>query len=182
MGEAPDYVRLIRRLRHPGLARLWDRVRLQQPTPGWPRGRAFEHLVIRAFELEGVAVRYPFQVSLPSGIREQIDGVVYAPPVTTMVESKDQDTVDVEPLAKLRSQLFRRPAGVIGVVFCRGRFTLPAAALAGQFAPQSVLLWNGNELDAALRARRMTVGLTAKYRAAVELGICDFNLLEGGPS
>ncbi len=146
-------------------------------TPGWPAGRAFEYLVLRAFELEDATVRDPFNVNLPTGIGEQIDGVIYHPLITARVEPKDRDTV---PLAKPRSQLMRRPDGVVGIVFCRRAFTLPAAALARQYAPQVVLLWAGLEIDLALRRRRIIDALTTKYRAAVELSVFDSSLLQGG--
>ncbi len=179
MPKSVDYIRTIRRTRYPGVIRLWDDV-LAGVTPGWPAGRAFEYLVLRAFELEGATVRYPFTVNLPTGISEQIDGVIYHPSVIAMVESKDRDTVDAGPLAKLRSQLLRRPAGVVGLAFCTGTFTLPAVALARQYAPQVVLLWDGADVDLALRQRGMIDGLAAKFRAAVELGVFDYSLLQGG--
>jgi len=47
-------------------------------------------------------------------------------------------------------------------------------------APQTILLWNGDEIELALTKKKMRVGLTAKYRKAVEFGIPDFSLLLAG--
>jgi hypothetical protein len=43
------------------LLALWDAIKLGK-TPGWDPGKVFEYLILRAFELEGVAVTYPFTV------------------------------------------------------------------------------------------------------------------------
>jgi hypothetical protein len=88
--------------------------------------------------------------------------------------------MNVEPIAKLRSQLLRRPTIAIGVFFSRGGFTPPALALAQQLAPQTILLWSGDEIERALKKRKMLKGLTVKYQKAVEYGMPDFSLLMRG--
>ena len=73
----------------------------------------FEHLILRAFELDGATVRWPFEVSFGDSVVEQIDGAVYAGCLSCLVEAKDSTApVDVAVLAKLRNQLARRPAGI----------------------------------------------------------------------
>jgi hypothetical protein len=176
---ATDLVSKIRELKYPGLLRLWDQV-VNGATPGWGQGQAFEYLILRAFELEQLEVQYPFSVNLPTGINEQIDGVIYSPQVAALAESKDRGAMNIEPIAKLRSQLQRRPSSVIGVLFSRGGFTLPALALSQHMTPQTILLWHGDEIEHALKKRKMAAGLVLKYRMAVELGVPDFSLLRKG--
>lgn len=62
-----------------GLRYLWEDVK-NGTTPGWEPGKAFEYLVVRAFELdprEVTIVRYPYEVRLFGERVEQIDGAVY---------------------------------------------------------------------------------------------------------
>ena len=170
MPRDTDDLARIRRLGWAGLRDLW--VRLERgPVAGWPPGRAFEYLVLRAFELDGATVREPFEVTLGDSIVEQIDGAVYAGGLSCLVEAKDSKAaVDVAVLAKLRTQLARRPAGTIGAVFSRAGFTQPAVVLAGYFAPQIVLLWSGSEVEKCLSQESIVATLIAKYRECVEEG------------
>jgi hypothetical protein len=80
-------------------------------------------------------------------------------------------------LAKLRSQLARRPAATIGSVFSRSGFTDSAMALAGYFAPQTVLLWSGTELTQCIRENEICSVLLAKFRECVEEGAPKLKLL-----
>jgi hypothetical protein len=58
--RATDHAARIRLLDWKGLRDLWDRS-AKGPVPGWPAGKAFEHLILRAFELDGATVRYPLR-------------------------------------------------------------------------------------------------------------------------
>jgi hypothetical protein len=168
--RATDHAARIRLLDWDGLRDLWDRMG-HGPAPGWPPGKAFEYLILRAFELDGATVRWPFEVTVHDSVIEQIDGAVYAGCLSCLVEAKDSTAqVDVAVLAKLRAQLARRPAGIVGVVFSRMGFTRSAFVLAGYFAPQTVLLWTGEEVEECLRQESMAVTLLAKYRECVEQG------------
>jgi hypothetical protein len=131
----------------------------------------FEYLILRAFELDGATVREPFEVTLGDSVVEQIDGAVYAGHLSCLIEAKDtRAAVDFAVLAKLRTQLARRPAGTIGAVFSRGGFTQPAITLAGYFAPQTILLFTGSEIDECLVHERIVPAMQAKYREYVEAG------------
>ncbi|UUO15978.1 MULTISPECIES: restriction endonuclease [Aphanizomenonaceae] len=78
---------------------------------------------------------------------EQIDGVVYADGLSCIIECKDTaKPVKIEPIAKLRNQLLRRPAATIGSIFSRSGFTEASETLAGFVAPQTILLWGGEEI------------------------------------
>jgi hypothetical protein len=168
--RATDYAVRIRALDWDGLRDLWDRT-ATGTAPGWPPGRAFEYLILRAFELDGATVRFPFEVTLGDAVVEQIDGVVYAGHLSCLIEAKDTaDAVDIDALAKIRTQLTRRPGGTFGVVFSRSGFTSPAVALAGYFAPQTVLLWSGTEIEECLSNESFAAVLLAKHRECVEEG------------
>ncbi|OAD20757.1 hypothetical protein THIOM_003518, partial [Candidatus Thiomargarita nelsonii] len=98
------------------LLNLWEAIK-NGDTPEWSPGKAFEYLIVRAFQLEGADVIYPFSVKMAREELEQIDGVVYTSGLACLIESKDQKTsVNIEPIAKLRNQLLRRPATAIGMI------------------------------------------------------------------
>jgi hypothetical protein len=176
------HVELIRRNDYDGLRDLWSRVCQGETVPGWPPGLAFEHLLLRAFELEGATVVWPYQVRHEGSRRpiEQIDGAVYVDGLGCLFEAKDHDNdVSFEPIAKLRSQLLRRPPAVIGIVFSRKGFTPAAKVLTRYMMPQTVLLWEGAEIAYALEREGMRATLRAKYRYAVEHGLPDYAPREG---
>lgn len=171
MPDQTDYVSRIRKLGWPELRQLWNQI-TDGHTPGWPPGRAMEYLVLRAFELDGAHVRWPFTVDLEDETVEQIDGAVYVENLACLVEVKDSATaVDVGVLAKVRSQLARRPATTLGLVVSRSAFTRPATTLAGFFAPQTVLLMRGTEVGQALHDESISAVLLSKYRDCVEGGV-----------
>jgi hypothetical protein len=171
MHELAPYVDRIRSLDWAELADLWASIR-SGAARDWAPGKAFEHLVLRAFELDGATVRWPFVVTIAGARAEQIDGAVHAAGLSCIVESKDSALpVDFVVLAKMRSQLARRPAGTIGVVVSRSGFTLSAVTLAGFLSPQTVLMISGEELEVAMANRRTVALLTAKYRECVEEGM-----------
>lgn len=162
------------------LVSLWKEIKLQT-VQSWAAGKAIEYLVLRAFQLEGAEVQWPYQVKVVSGeIIEQIDGVVYSDNLSCLIECKDStDPVNIEPIAKLRNQLLRRPSATIGAVFSCGGFTAPAITLAQFLAPQTVLLWEGSEIEYALEKRFFRQGLAEKYRFCVEKGFPNYNIQQG---
>ncbi len=172
------YVEMISQHDRAGLCDLWEAI-VEGNTPGWGPGKAFEYLVIRAFQMEDAHVRWPYKVRAEgeSGdVLEQIDGAVYADGLACLVESKDtKERIDIEPIAKLRNQLLRRPGSAVGIVFSRSGFTDPALALARFAAPQTVLLWYGDELAYALYKERMRASLLDKYRFCIEQGLPSYN-------
>jgi hypothetical protein len=170
------YVQWIRVLDWHGIQELWKSVQLGA-TPGWEPGRAFEHLILRAFELDGAVVRWPYTVELHDQLVEQVDGAVYAGSLSCLVEAKDTARpVSFDAVGKLRQQLSRRPAGVVGLLFSRTGFTDPALTLARYLAPQNVVLWTGKDLTTALEQRSMLNALEVKYRHLVENGSPEYDL------
>jgi len=168
MTTAADYQQQITQYDRAQLLDLWTQIQVSD-TPNWEPGKALEYLIIRAFQLEGADVTYPYSIPIAGTIIEQIDGAVYSDGLSCLVECKDQsNNVSIEPVVKLRSQLLRRPAGAIGVVFTTTRFTQAALILAQYNANQAILLWQGSEIDYALRHQSMRQSLTRKYRYCLE--------------
>ena len=170
MSPSPDYVARIRGHGWEGLRELWAGITAGN-TPGWPPGIALEYLLLRMFELDGAEVRWPFEVKVDGETVEQIDGAVYIGHLAFLVESKDSaGALDVSALAKIRTQLARRPAGTLGLVVSMAGFTGPAITLARYFAPQTVLLLRGAEVQQALRNESISSQILRKYRECVEEG------------
>src|SRR5438105_12040835 len=129
------------------------------------------------FHLDKALVRWPYGVPLGDLEVEQIDGSVRIGNLYALVESKDEDrAVAVAPIAKLRNQLLRRPAGTIGFVFSSSGFTDPAIQLAHFALPQAILLWSGDEVEMALKQRKICQYAEQKFRICVDLGMPDFNI------
>lgn len=155
---------------------LWQGV-LDRSTIGWEPGKALEYLVLRAFELSGAEVRWPYSVRIDGEEIEQIDGVVYADGLAFLVECKDVlRPIGAEPIAKVRHQLARRPAGVIGMLFSRSGFSSPAVVLARYAGPQTIILWSGLDIEFMLRIRDARDALRMKYQRCVEHGDPSFDL------
>jgi hypothetical protein len=143
----------------------------------WPHGKGFEHVVLRAFEIEGARVRWPYEVRIGGDTIEQIDGAIYHNGHALLIEAKHyRDPANIEPITKLRAQLARRPPATIGMVFSFNGFTEPAKILARHLNPQQILLWEGAELRLAIEKNRVVSGLEAKLRYAVEQGFPDYSL------
>lgn len=73
---AVSNVNKIQKLDWAGLRSLWVRI-IAGSTPGWKSGKAIEHLVLRAFELDGAVVAWPYTVQMRGAEIEQIDGAIY---------------------------------------------------------------------------------------------------------
>lgn len=87
----------------------------------------------------------------------------------------------MEPLAKLRNQLQRRPSGVIGSVFSSSGFTDPAVTLAHYMAPQAILLWQGPEIGYLIAQEGFAKALKWKHRVLLQHGKPDYDARAGEP-
>lgn len=164
---------------------LWTKIVAtpRKPIRGWSAGKALEHVVLRAFELSGARAFWPYSVHLHGETVEQIDGMIVHAGLTCLVEAKDEaGSINVTPLAKLRNQLLRRPAGVIGSVFTSGEFTAPAKTLAHYMAPQAILLWSGPEIGDLIGKRDLAAPLEWKHRMLLQHGMPDYDARSGEPS
>ena len=178
MPTAEEYIAKIRALKRPALLKLYAQIK-SGITPGWDPGKAFEYLIIRAFELEGAKVAWQYSVIMHDQEIEQIDGAVHLGRMDFLIEAKDlNDAVAIGPIAKLRNQLARRPSGTLGALFSRSGYTDAASLLAAHIAPIQILLWQGNELELCLRYNRMAFGMERKYIHAIEHGFPDLFLDE----
>ena len=159
---------------------FWGKIQ-KADTPGWAAGKAFEYLVLQAFNLDGGAVRWPYPVEIENEVVEQIDGFVHIGRFSCVVESKHTGkAVAIAPLAKMRNQLLRRHSGAIGLVFSFSGFTNAAVILARYIAPQAILLWTGREIEQALDDNKMLEHLEYKYRTCLETGIPDASIQKSG--
>jgi len=176
MASQTTYEKKISRYKWRDLASLWESI-VSGNTPGWEPGKAFEYLVLRAFELEGAEVRWPYIVTIAGKEIERIDGFVYTDGLACLVECEDSaENADVAPIAKMRNQLLRRPAATIGIVFSRSDFTESAITQAGFVAPQTLILWHGEEIAYALKRKSMRRVLVTKYRYCIEHGAQFYNI------
>lgn len=113
------------------LSYLWSKIKdLDSMGQSLFHGRAFEYMILRAFELDSRAeVEYPYTVSLfGQQIVEQIDGFISISRsgIYALAESKDQmDNVSITPIYKLKGQLARRPSNLIGCFFSKRDYTPP---------------------------------------------------------
>jgi hypothetical protein len=154
---------------------LWKKIQNNEDTP-FEKGKALEYLIIRAFELDGAEVEYPYSIRKNGVQVEQIDGLIHFEYLSCLIECKDHsDNVNVEPLAKMRSQLLRRPSSTIGSIFSINGFTQPAIILASYMAPQTILLWEQTEIDYVINEGNIADSLKEKYRMCIKECICDFN-------
>jgi len=161
------------------LLQIWEKTKGGQTIDGWSAGKAFEYLVIRAFDIEKTRVCWPFLVTYPQrfGTMEQIDGIVYLGERAFLVESKDLSTpAAIEAVAKLRFRLEGRPPSTMGIIFSVDNFSLPTEVFTQFASPLNVLLWGSSDLDSALKQSAMTKALALKLEYAIEFGLPLFPL------
>lgn len=175
-----EYESMVKALDWEGLRWLYPEIETRS-TPGWEAGKAFEYLIPRAFELDGATVRWPFEIRLHGQTVEQIDGAVQAAGLHCLLECKDEKApLAIDPIAKMRNQLLRRPAACIGLIFSTSGYTQPAQMLTGYLGSQTILLWHPGEIRLALEHGRIVPLLEAKYRACVEEGVHDADTTDFG--
>ena len=103
MPTAEEYEAKVRTHGWDELGKLREAIK-RRDTPGWDAGKALEYAIIRAFELDGATVRWPYPVSLFGEEVEQIDGSVGYAGLYCLVESKDEeDDIAIAPLSTRRS-------------------------------------------------------------------------------
>jgi hypothetical protein len=166
-----------------GLDSLWNQIK-DCKTPDWDNGKAFEYLVIRMFQLDLYKVKYPFSVKMPFNNKsmEQIDGVIYHDTLGVLIESKDYSkdgvkrNISIEPIAKLRNQLSRRPYLTMGCVFSAGGYTESVSTLIDYLGNETILLWEGEEVEYCIKNKKIRAYFEKKLENRIELGIHNFNV------
>jgi hypothetical protein len=167
-----DYVDAIEEMKWPELRALWIKIK-DGNTPGWDPGKALEHLIVRAFRLSKLDAEYPYDVPPGGKPLEQIDGVIYFEGLVFLIESKDTKSEDISAIAKLKMQLDRRPATVFGMIFLTGPLTMPAIELTSITPPHRILLWQTQDIEAAIKAKNFRAALQQKYRKLCRYGLID---------
>lgn len=168
------YVDWVRSMSRSGVLDLWERVKEGQDLRPWPPGKAFEYLILRAFQLEGAQVVWPYR-----GEWEQVDGAIYVDGLSCLIESKDwREPVDFGPIAKLKVRVDRRPPPVLGLIFSVSGFTVPAVQEFQAQPLRNLLLWVHSDVELALRGG-MRTALRLKWRKAVEEAVMDYELKAG---
>jgi hypothetical protein len=61
-GRRAVYLERVLSLDGEGVYRTWQVVRRRGNLVGWPPGKALEYLILRAFQLEGADVTWPYEV------------------------------------------------------------------------------------------------------------------------
>ena len=161
------------------LKHLWKTRNDDDIKTFWEPGKVLEYTLLRAFELEGAKIRWPYEVRISNdnSIVEQIDGSIQFEHFYVLVECKDQQTaVNIEPFAKMRNQLMRRPSTVIGCIFSTSGFSEPALVLSQFSAPQTILLWNGDEFEYCLINGCFIKSLKEKFGKATEEFVFNYNI------
>jgi len=180
MPTTKDYMKKIKSLSQKDLVDLWNQIKSGN-TPEWDSGKAFEFLILRYFELEGAEIRYPFSVDiLGVSNAEQIDGVIHFTDINLSIVAEFKDhskNLNIEPVAKLRNQLLRRPSNTIGSIFTTSQFSEAAMTLTQFIFPQTILLWESNHIEHCINKKSsFKDGLLKKYRFAIEEGNLHYDI------
>ncbi len=180
MPTTQDYMTRIQSFSRTDLLSLWTDIKSKN-TPTWDSGKAFEFLILRLFEIEGAIIRYPYSVDLlGQSNAEQIDGVIHFQDINLSIVTEFKDysrNLNIEPIAKLRNQLLRRPSNAIGAIFSTMGFTMPALILTQFIAPQTILLWECDHIEYCIKGKStFKQGLLKKYRNAIEEGNPNYDI------
>ncbi|MFP2930856.1 restriction endonuclease [Pyxidicoccus sp. 3LG] len=174
VGRRAVYRERVRALDSAGFHRMWQVVHERDNLVGWPSGKALEYLLLRAFQLEGAEVTWPYEVRKDGALLEQIDGAVYFDGLSCLIEARDwQASLDFLVIAQMKARLLRRPRMTLGAVFATGTFTEASVQMAEFVPPPDVLLWNGDEISWAIEHGTLREGMRRKLRYAVENGFVN---------
>lgn len=182
MATEHEYINKIKGYQdYDSLLTLWNQKREDKIDPNeWASGKLFEYIILRAFELEGAEVTYPYFVYYHEEIVEQIDGAIRIGNQVMLVECKDYSDnrkINIDPLAKLRNQLLRRHASVFGMFFSASGYTEPVEDLVKFMGPQMIILWTMEDIDYCMENHCFVNCFYAKYKYAVEQ--CEYNFKFG---
>jgi hypothetical protein len=168
VGVEEEYARRVQGMGQAELLAFWGRVKQRERIEGWAPGRAFEFLLLRAFQLEGARVVWPYLSAF-----EQIDGGIYVDGLACLVEAKDHaEPIGFDAIARLALRMQRRPPPAVGLLFSTSGFTWPALKAVTAHPIRNVLLWNDTDIALALN-HGVRSALRRKWRAAVESGALD---------
>ncbi|MYM80795.1 hypothetical protein GTP44_02315 [Duganella sp. FT50W] len=70
-------------------------------------------------------------------------------------------------------QLDRRPPTVFGMIFLTGNLTMPVLELTSLSPPHRILIWQQQDIEAAMMAKDFHSALQHKYRKLCRYGLID---------
>lgn len=150
------------------LEKMWNNIKLGK-TPKWGKGKALEYMLIRAFDLSGAEVVYPYNNNVLKA-QEQFDGFVFLKELGAgfLVECKDwKDPVSFDELSKLQTRLTYRLPSTYGLFLSRSGFTSSAVELMYMIHPHNILLWSFSEIDECFKNHKFLDALMYKYKYAM---------------
>lgn len=150
------------------LERLWNKIRDSKKT-GWADGKALEYMFVRAFDLEGAEVVYPYNNQVLKA-QEQIDGYVYVRDLGTgfIIECKDwSENVSFDEMAKLHGRLIYRMASTYGIFLSKTGYTPSAVELMYVMQPHNVIMWNSEDVDECFKKHKFLKALKYKFQYAM---------------
>ena len=158
----------IRSYNWPKLKKFWTQIKVGN-TPEWASGKALEYMLVRAFDLEGAEVVYPYNNEVHSA-KEQFDGYVFVKELGAgfLIECKDwNDKVTFDELAKLHGRLTYRMPSTYGIFLSKTGFTPSAVELMFMMHPHNILLWSYDEIDECFKNQKFMKALKYKYQYAM---------------
>lgn len=150
------------------LERFWLKIKSKK-TPKWSKGKALEYMLVRAFDLEGAEVVYPYNNNVLTA-QEQFDGFIFIQELGAgfLIECKDwQDSVAFDELAKLHGRLTYRMSSTYGIFLSRSGFTASAVEMMYMMHPHNILLWSFDEIDECFKNHKFLKALKYKYQYAM---------------
>ena len=175
MTKSERYQQRIQACNREQLLALWHQKQEGTLSTFWKPGKFLEYVLLRAFEIEGAIVTYPFDVPECGKIVEQIDGAIRIGDLYALVECKDYGDapVDFVPIAKLRNILIKRHASVFGMVFSMSNYTEPVEISLRHVHPQMIILWGRGEIEHCMENGVFMEFFRKKYKSAIER--CEYN-------
>lgn len=147
------------------LERLWGKIKSGK-TPRWSAGKALEYMFVRAFDLEGAEVVYPFGNAVLKA-KEQLDGFIFTRELGAgfLIECKDwKYSVAFDELAKLHGRLTYRAASTYGIFVSMNGYTPSAVEMQYLVYPHRILLWDANDIDECFKNHKFMAALKYKYQ------------------
>ena len=138
-------------------------------TPKWSKGKALEYMLIRAFDLDGAEVVYPYNNGVLNA-QEQLDGFVFVKDlgVGFLIECKDwEDKVSFDELAKLHGRLAYRMKSTCGMFLSRSGYTPSAIEMMYLVHPHNIILWEFNDIEECFKNHNFLKALKYKYQYAM---------------
>ena len=174
------FVNTIRSYDRRKLRKFWNQIKAGN-TPGWAAGKALEYMLVRAFDLEGAEVVYPYNNNVLNA-QEQFDGYIYVKDLGAgfLIECKDwKEKVAFDELAKLHGRLTYRIPSTFGIFLSKSGFTPSAVELMFMMHPHNVLLWSYDEIDECFKNFKFMKALKFKYKYAMITADSNIAVIDG---